>query len=134
MEDISPYTCIVEGCEQKHELFVTRAKWMKHILGHSPQYWRCQACSLPNKPPREFSSKELYLSHLREAYWKTISEYMYHDLAKDAARSGPTGISQCPLCNVDEPSDSGALFDHISRHIRSFSLLSLPLSHARLWA
>ncbi|KAG8406636.1 hypothetical protein J3458_020977 [Metarhizium acridum] len=131
-EDISPYTCIIEGCEQQDALFVTRAQWMKHILSHYPECWECQPCGFPGNPPRIFPSVQLFLNHTKEAHGHAVSEDQYPVLVAGAARPGPTDISDCPLCDFGGPADSGPLLDHIAEHLYSFSLLSLPCSQAHL--
>lgn len=126
MEDISPYTCIVDDCPHPDLLHRSRRAWMQHVERDHHQCWECLPCKTPERVPLLFSSVEELISHTRQVHNDSIKEDQYATLAAAASRIAPSGISQCPLCNETGTADSDALFDHIAEHVHSFSLYSLP--------
>lgn len=126
MQDVCPYTCIIEDCSNPDALYVTRSEWMKHVRKDHQQCWECLPCATPGKLPPIFPSVEGFLDHLRHVHGGTIGEGQYSTLLLDAARPAPSGISRCPLCDETAPADSDTLLEHIAEHLHSFALLSLP--------
>lgn len=126
MQDICPYTCILEECANPDTLFVTRNEWMEHFQKDHQRCWECLPCAMPGKPSIVFTSVKDLIDHTQQRHGNTISNDQYSTLLLNSARPAPTGISQCPLCDFTGPADSDPLLDHITEHLHSFSLRSLP--------
>jgi hypothetical protein len=126
MEDVCPYTCIIEDCSKPESLYSTRHAWMKHIREDHQQCWTCHFCAAPGKVPLLFPSIPRFLDHIRETHCDTTSEDQFSTLVSESQTPVPPGISRCPLCEETAPADSAVLLDHIAVHMHSFSLRSLP--------
>ncbi|KAF4954705.1 hypothetical protein FSARC_12035 [Fusarium sarcochroum] len=126
MEDICPYTCVIEGCPKPDVLYINRIDLTQHITDDHPRCWECLPCTTPGYVPLLFPSVEEFLSHTQQVHGTAITEDQYSPLVTAAARPAPAGISQCPLCDQTGTADSEDLLDHISEHVHSFSLSSLP--------
>jgi hypothetical protein len=63
MEDVCPYTCIIQDCSEEKTLYVTRNEWRKHVQKDHQKCWECLPCTTPGQVPVIFSSVEGFLSH-----------------------------------------------------------------------
>lgn len=126
MEDIAPYTCIIDDCPKPEVLYTRRLGWMQHVEKDHPHCWECVPCRTPGHAPLLFASVDDFLSHTRQLHGDSIAESQHETLVAASTRIVPLGISQCPLCDETGEGDADALFDHIAEHIHSFSLYSLP--------
>ncbi|RJE23880.1 hypothetical protein PHISCL_03792 [Aspergillus sclerotialis] len=128
-DDLSPYTCILPGCNEPEVLFATKENWRRHLLkGHSSvDYWVCFACGNGNI---QFHSEDAFVTHTRTKHSQSVEPGQIPLLTTVCRRSVPAEIRACPLCNwpKDEEgeADKDALLDHIAKGIHSFSLRALP--------
>ncbi|OQE06972.1 hypothetical protein PENVUL_c015G07415 [Penicillium vulpinum] len=126
-DDLSPYTCILAGCNQPDALFSTKEAWRQHMLnGHSSMtYWVCFACG----NGLQFNDRMAFEQHVKSIHTATITPDQIPVLVKLSKKTPPSEIRQCPLCNWAEEGfqvDKDVLLNHISKHIHSFSLRALP--------
>lgn len=126
MDDIRPYTCILDDCPSPEAMYRLRSDWTKHIEQDHSKSWQCQYCSTPGTVPRLFTTVETLTKHIRNSHADAVSDE--HIAAAIHTASGPTpfGVSGCPLCDTTGTSDSNMLFDHIAEHMHAFALQSLP--------
>ncbi|KAI9928489.1 hypothetical protein MW887_002534 [Aspergillus wentii] len=127
-DDLSPYTCILPGCNEPDVLFTTKETWRRHILTEhrSFDFWVCFACS----DNVQFYSEHDFIVHTTTAHASSIPQDQISLLTTVCKRSAPTEINSCPLCDWPEGQESEVdkdmLLDHIAREIHSFSLRALP--------
>ncbi|KAM0259353.1 hypothetical protein ACHAQJ_003385 [Trichoderma viride] len=69
---------------------------------------------------------EEYMEHMRDVHNTKLSDAKLRALANRNARSMPKLFPSCPLCGKDESEFGGRLTDHITGHLRSLALRSLP--------
>ncbi|KAK6359883.1 hypothetical protein TWF696_001012 [Orbilia brochopaga] len=122
VEDISPYTCIVEACPTPHLLFTTQKEWKKHIENDHPPQWQCPLCEDQDS---NFPLVGEIVAHFRSHHADELSKDSLATLLSGSAVHC-MGITECPLCTSSGPEDSPQLVDHVLRHVHDFSLRSLP--------
>lgn len=122
IEDLCPYTCIVQPCPTPDMLFMTRKAWEHHFYNDHLSRWRCQLCDEDKEP---FSSKEELTEHILAQHEQELSKYELSFLLS-TAEVLYMGIESCPLCSSYGPRDSTDLVDHVVRHAYEFALRALP--------
>jgi hypothetical protein len=127
LDDIRPYTCIIESCPRPELLYMHRSDWLQHIMHEHEKCWECQLCSAPDAPPNLFPTIEDFTQHAKDQHAAVIpKDLLDNSIIFAAERHVPFGINQCPLCDYTGVSDSDVLLDHIAEHILAFSMESLP--------
>ncbi|PYH91047.1 hypothetical protein BO71DRAFT_443436 [Aspergillus ellipticus CBS 707.79] len=126
-DDLSPYTCILAGCDQPDVHFNTKEAWKQHLLkDHSSMtYWICFACGNGAR----FYNKEAFVQHTRSSHAFSIQLDQVPAFVDICKKSTPTQISQCPLCEWPEEEvevEQNTLLSHIAKEVHSFSLRALP--------
>ncbi|KAI9042927.1 BAG family molecular chaperone regulator [Aspergillus affinis] len=126
-DDLSPYTCILTGCNQPDVLFNTKEAWKQHLLKDhgSMTYWICFACGNGAR----YYSKEHFIQHTRSSHASSIPSDQIPSLVDICKKSTPRQISHCPLCDWPDEGvevEKDALLNHIAKEIHSFSLRALP--------
>lgn len=121
MNDLDPYVCLFEECNEPDELYKHSENWLRHMHKHN-QNWLCRSRS-----HRElFLTREDYMQHVREAHNFKMGEEELLFLAKTNARKAEKLFTSCPLCGKSEVEVGGRLESHIAGHLRSLALKSLP--------
>ncbi|KAL7940990.1 hypothetical protein V8C42DRAFT_201489 [Trichoderma barbatum] len=118
--DSDPYVCLFEVCNEPDKLYNHGENWLRHMRQHC-QHWRCPSHR------KMFTTCEEYLEHMREIHNNKLSDSKLRTLAKRSARSVSNMFSSCPLCGKDAIPAGGRLEDHITGHLRSLALMSLPI-------
>ncbi|KAK8004772.1 D-serine dehydratase [Apiospora arundinis] len=126
MDDIRPYTCILDDCSSPETLYMLRSDWTRHIENDHRKSWQCLHCSTPGTVPRLFTTIEMLTQHIRGTHSEVVLEEHIAAVVSASLRPAPFGVSRCPLCDTSGTSDSDILFDHIAEHIHAFALQSLP--------
>ncbi|KAL5088982.1 hypothetical protein Trisim1_012462 [Trichoderma cf. simile WF8] len=119
--DLDPYVCLFEECDQPDELYQHREDWISHMHQHN-RYWRCSF----HGELGLFSTGEEYMQHIRDIHDPELSDSKLRALAKRNARGMPKLFTSCPLCGKDQSVTGSRLMDHIAGHLRSLALKSLP--------
>ncbi|KAJ4285970.1 hypothetical protein N0V90_013536 [Kalmusia sp. IMI 367209] len=123
--DIRPYTCIVENCPKPYQLYITRDEWREHVLRDHQPKWRCSCCT-GTRPV--FQSERSFMIHLDDEHESELVNISNKDFNRIVSMSTirPFGITSCPLCNEQGPTDSPLLIEHVLEHIYNFSMYALP--------
>jgi hypothetical protein len=116
--DLDPYVCLFERCDQPEELYSHSDQWLKHMNDHA-WIW---CCTSHRDVP--LSTRDEYISHMREAHNTTLTDTQLRVMADRSGRRRGTLFKSCPLCGLDGLDDR--LNDHIVGHLRSLALKSLP--------
>ncbi|SPN99565.1 uncharacterized protein DNG_02417 [Cephalotrichum gorgonifer] len=119
--DLDPYVCLFEDCDKPDELYTHSEGWLSHLHQHG-QHWLCSS----HRQLGRLRTREEYIQHLRETHGANLSDAQLHALASRSARKTVNLFPSCPLCGQDETNVEGRLEDHITGHLRSLALKSLP--------
>ncbi|KAI0459790.1 hypothetical protein F5B21DRAFT_454210 [Xylaria acuta] len=134
-QDLMPYTCIFDDCEQPEELFQSSEEWKTHLsTEHSETHWVCSVCPTGSDPGPDdevlFETKEDWKEHATSAHPSIFPLNQLEDLASMSEKTSLPSIP-CPLCLHFDPSEADP-YDHIASHIHEFALRALPWeSHDR---
>jgi hypothetical protein len=119
--DLDPYVCLFENCDEADKLYKHSEQWLSHMHQHS-QRWRCSS----HRELDPFPTQEEYMQHMREAHYFNLGEKKLLILANRNARKTTKLFTSCPLCGESETEEHGRLENHITGHLRSLALKSLP--------
>ncbi|KAL6796176.1 hypothetical protein GGI42DRAFT_331043 [Trichoderma sp. SZMC 28013] len=122
--DLDPYLCLFEECSEPDELYKHSEKWLSHMHQHI-QRWRCPS----HRELGLFPTCESYMQHVRDVHDTKINDNKLRALANRNARSLPKLFLSCPLCGKDESEINTPLADHITGHLRSLAIMSLPIHY-----
>ncbi|KAI8951383.1 hypothetical protein F4801DRAFT_578590 [Xylaria longipes] len=128
-QDLMPYTCIFDDCEQLEELFQSSEEWKTHLSAkHSETHWVCSVCPTGSDPGLDdevlFETKEGWKEHAISTHPSIFPLNQLEDLASMSEKTSLPSIP-CPLCLHFDPSEADP-YDHIASHVREFALRSLP--------
>lgn len=123
--DLDPYVCLFEDCDQPDMLFTHGDEWRSHMKEHC-RFWRCNS----HREMGSFSTGEEYMNHIQATHnTNTLSNTQLRALASRSARKVAKLFSMCPLCGKEDSTAEGPLDSHIAGHLRSLALKSLPSYH-----
>ncbi|KAK6449041.1 hypothetical protein FP744_10005291 [Trichoderma asperellum] len=122
VNDLDPYVCLFEKCNEPNKLYKHRRKWLSHMHQHI-QHWRCPS----HRELDPFLTREEYMQHMREAHKIKLGENKLLLLANRSARKPTQLFLSCPLCGGRDAEVDGPLEDHIIGHLRSLAIKSLPI-------
>ncbi|KAH6989087.1 hypothetical protein BKA56DRAFT_247869 [Ilyonectria sp. MPI-CAGE-AT-0026] len=122
VEDLLPYTCIIEECPVPNLLFSTRKEWEGHVKADHRVQWHCPLCE---EHDLVFQAEEEIVNHLEAQHPDDVRDLTLSTLLP-WSRTQHTGIASCPLCSSFGREDSPEIVDHILRHVYEFSLRALP--------
>ncbi|KAJ5718314.1 hypothetical protein N7488_003960 [Penicillium malachiteum] len=127
-DDLSPYSCVIPGCDKPSVLFGGKDTWRDHILrDHSSlTYWVCFACN----DGRRFNSEPDFVEHTKLSHATSVPYDQIPVLVDLCKVTAPVEIHRCPLCNWPSEEEGevekSVLLDHIAKELHAFSLRSLP--------
>ncbi|KAL6364387.1 hypothetical protein LRP88_01787 [Fusarium phalaenopsidis] len=119
--DLDPYVCLFEDCDQPDVLYAHSDEWLSHLHQHS-KVWRCSS----HREMGPFSTLEDYMKHMREVHDTKLSDRQLRVVANRNSRKTTKLFPSCPLCGREESEVDGRLEDHLAGHLRSLALKSLP--------
>ncbi|KAL6819917.1 hypothetical protein V8C40DRAFT_251957 [Trichoderma camerunense] len=122
--DLDPYVCLFEDCSEPDELYKHSEKWLSHMQQHI-QRWRCPS----HRELGLFLTSDGYIQHMRDVHDTKLNDSKLRALANRNARSLPKLFVSCPLCGKDESEIDTRLTDHITGHLRSLAIMSLPVHY-----
>ncbi|RSL48779.1 hypothetical protein CEP53_009416 [Fusarium sp. AF-6] len=128
VEDLSPYVCVYENCDNADAMYVTTVEWKQHIKdAHSRARWICDPCWLGSDSHEqfEFDTQQEWHHHTVTEHGDEVDENDLSDLAELSQRTGVPPIA-CPLCYEDAALQHPETDKHLAEHIHSFALKSLP--------
>ncbi|KAJ4172036.1 hypothetical protein NW754_007634 [Fusarium falciforme] len=119
--DLDPYVCLFEDCDQPDVLYTHSDEWLGHLHQHG-KVWRCSS----HREMGPFSTLEDYMKHMREVHDTKLSDRQLRVVANRNSRKTTKLFPSCPLCGREESEVDGRLEDHLAGHLRSLALKSLP--------
>lgn len=84
--------------------------------------WRCSA----HPELSLFTHRDDYIQHIRDMHSSALNDAQIRALANKNSRKKQPLFPSCPLCGDDEKDVRGRMEDHITGHLRSLALKSLP--------
>ncbi|KAM0546754.1 hypothetical protein ACHAPJ_010682 [Fusarium lateritium] len=128
IEDLGPYTCIYPECDDPDNMYTITDEWKKHIeRSHSVVRWICDTCWMDSETPEdfEFDSEDTWMAHAKSEHGGEFDDTDLPDLMEESRRTVAPPVA-CPLCFGDELLLSPERDKHLSEHLLSFALQSLP--------
>ncbi|KAH7305787.1 hypothetical protein B0I35DRAFT_108670 [Stachybotrys elegans] len=122
IEDLLPYTCVIEECPAQTPLFSTRKEWEAHVEAEHGVQWRCPLCE---ENDLIFETEEGITHHLEAEHQDDVRELTLETLLP-WSEIRRMGIASCPLCSSFGREDSPEIIHHVLRHVYEFSLRALP--------
>ncbi|KGO36167.1 hypothetical protein PEX1_083240 [Penicillium expansum] len=113
-QDIKPYVCISENCEQIPSYFVKIQEWKVHMQTiHTPQWiryihnplsWKCPEPECHSTSTIEFASEkeaqESLINHMKQEHFELDEDELHH-LASVSIIPKPRAVDICPICGDD---------------------------------
>ncbi|KAJ6443904.1 protein phosphatase-1 [Purpureocillium lavendulum] len=120
--DLDSYVCLFEECDEAEKLWTHSEAWLKHMRKHA-QRWRCPAKSHRDQ---QFETQEAFRAHLVEDHKKIYTDAELAMLINRSRKASEPLFSSYPLCGETAEQAPGKLEQHITGHLRSLALKSLP--------
>jgi hypothetical protein len=132
-QDIVPYTCIIESCDNPDEMYLTAESLLAHTLErHSLFRWVCDHCTMAASTDtgatysnQHFASAKEWMEHVAKYHGDSATADERIVLAELSKRPMLLPLD-CPLCPFAIETISDKIDDHILLHLHEFSLLALP--------
>ncbi|KAK7424539.1 hypothetical protein QQX98_000504 [Neonectria punicea] len=122
VEDLLPYTCIIEDCPAPNLLFATRKEWDAHVKTSHRVQWHCPLCE---ESDLMYQDEKEIVHHFESQHQDDVRDLTLSTLLP-WSETQHMGITSCPLCSSFGREDSPEIVDHALRHIYEFSLRALP--------
>jgi len=120
LQDLQPYICTYNECEDRDRLFNSRTAWLEHErLGHR-RVWLCFEHTEP-----KFWSKVALQHHLESEHGNNITETQIQDLVEVSELSVEDTRTACPFCLLEGPFPKG-FKNHMAFHMWKFAAFSVP--------
>ncbi|KAK3329199.1 hypothetical protein B0H66DRAFT_16416 [Apodospora peruviana] len=138
-DDILPYVCIFEECEQADEFYATSDEWYTHMRNnHATTRWPCDICAPPTPNHDVGSSSNNRQGNDEAVLFETDAEWMSHvssehqhafpspqiPVLAELARRRVLLPLVCPLCGGGGDTEDDN--NHVASHLHEFALRSLP--------
>lgn len=125
VQDIVPYSCIMDDCDIPDEMYLTVESLLGHMLEkHSVIRWTCDYCAYGSNDSKESTAEE-WESHIAAKHGDIIPVSQRAILAELNKRP-MIGPLSCPLCQFTTQSMDTKIDDHILQHLHEFALRALP--------
>lgn len=118
---MDPYICLFEDCPHPDKLYSHSEEWRDHLHEHA-KFWQC----LSHPELGAFSTRDEFIQHIRDVHNSNLSDAQLRILANRNGKKKQNLFSSCPLCGQDANEIEGDLEHHITGHLRSLALKSLP--------
>ncbi|EGX48305.1 hypothetical protein AOL_s00080g430 [Orbilia oligospora ATCC 24927] len=133
VQDIIPYSCIIDGCDTPDEMYTTAERLLTHMLEkHSTARWTCSYCvyskginGLSDTEPNWFDTAQEWDLHMAANHGEIVPSNQRDTLA-ELNKELTIGPLSCPLCEFTTDSADTKVDNHILQHLHEFSLRALP--------
>ncbi|KAF3297187.1 hypothetical protein TWF132_008542 [Orbilia oligospora] len=133
VQDIIPYSCIIDDCDTPDEMYTTAERLLTHMLEkHSTARWTCSYCvyskginGLSDKEPSWFDTAQEWDLHMAANHGDIVPPNQRDTLA-ELNKELTIGPLSCPLCEFTTHSADTKVDNHILQHLHEFSLRALP--------
>ena len=146
LNDLEPYVCVFEDCNDAHRLFRDRAAWLSHMKESHTKQWTCTAAG---HKLCIFETEQDFEDHMRSDHAAGFKESQLPWLKKRSQGPAASTFASCPLCGYEpaeekinalinaKGSDSKQKYErrkivsenvvsHIALHLQAISLKALP--------
>ncbi|KAF2474226.1 uncharacterized protein BDR25DRAFT_385695 [Lindgomyces ingoldianus] len=119
LQDLQPYVCTYEDCENPDQLLRSRREWAEHEASHR-KVWRC-----PEHTTAIYKSKLGLEDHLRRKHSDSFPEHQLTSIIKVSETSTIDLRQKCPICFAQADMEGG-LQNHIANHLERLASFALP--------
>lgn len=139
MQDLAPYFCLVQDCEQPRQTFRSSEEWLDHTKrAHARSVWTCQICHEPGTENRIgiFDKIEEFVQHEEQFHSSSIKPGEIAFVAETSCHKEMPIFDNCLFCGfipaayVDEVQNAACqkeIREHMCKtHMQYFALASLP--------
>ncbi|KAF3172082.1 hypothetical protein TWF788_009525 [Orbilia oligospora] len=133
VQDIIPYSCVIDDCDTPDEMYTTAERLLTHMLEkHSTARWTCSYCvyskginGLSDREPSWFDTAQEWDLHMTANHGDIVPPNQRDTLA-ELNKELAIGPLSCPLCEFTTDSADTKVDNHILQHLHEFSLRALP--------
>lgn len=119
IQDLSPYICTYETCDERNQTYSSRREWEAHEATHR-KVWRC-----PQHSDAAFRSPVSLKMHFQQEHSaESFSEVQLSSLIS-ASTTSIEDSRACPICLVDS-STLPNFRSHLANHLERIAVFSLP--------
>jgi hypothetical protein len=146
LNDLEPYVCVFEDCNDAHRLFRDRTVWLSHMQETHTKQWTCTAAG---HKLRIFETEQGFEDHMRFDHEGGFKESQLPWYKKRSQGPSVSTFSACPLCGYEpakekimaltaaKVSDSNQKYErdkaisedisrHVALHLHAISVKALP--------
>ncbi|PMD20214.1 hypothetical protein NA56DRAFT_574238, partial [Hyaloscypha hepaticicola] len=98
LNDLEPYVCLFEDCNDAHRLFRDRAAWLSHMQETHTKQWTCTAAG---HKPCVFETEQDFEHHMRVDHAASFKESQLPWYKKRSQGPAASTFSACPLCGYE---------------------------------
>ncbi|XTI84220.1 hypothetical protein V2W45_1366184 [Cenococcum geophilum] len=119
LQDLQPYICTYEKCEERDHLFSSRIAWLEHERLSHRRTWQCF-----EHAESKFWSKAALQHHLESEHGNDITETQIQNLVEVSELSVAETRITCPFCLLGAPFRKG-FENHMAFHMQMFAAFSV---------
>jgi hypothetical protein len=146
LNDLEPYVCVFEECNDAHRLFRDRAAWLSHMQETHTKQWTCTAAG---HRLCIFETEQGFEDHMRFDHAAGFKESQMPWYKKRSQGPAASTFTACPLCGYEtaeerintlinaKGSDSKQNYErrkvisediakHVALHLQAISMKALP--------
>jgi hypothetical protein len=146
LNDLEPYVCVFEDCNDAHRLFRDRAAWLSHMQETHTKQWTCTAAG---HKLCVFETEQGFEDHMRVDHAAGFKESQLPWYKKRSQGPAASTFSACPLCGYEPTKEkintltnakgsdnkqeyerskiiSEDIVKHLAGHLQEISMRALP--------
>jgi hypothetical protein len=146
LNDLEPYVCVFEDCNDAHRLFRDRAAWLSHMQETHTKQWTCTAAG---HKLCVFETEQGFEDHMRVDHAAGFKESQLPWYKKRSQGPAASTFSACPLCGYEPTKEkintltnakgsdkkqkyerskiiSEDIVKHLAGHLQEISMKALP--------
>lgn len=146
LNDLEPYVCLFEDCNDAHRLFRDRAAWLSHMQETHTKQWTCTAAG---HKLCVFETEQDFEHHMRVDHAASFKESQLPWYKKRSQGPAASTFSACPLCGYEPAEEklntltkakgsdnkpkyeqskriSEEIVKHLAAHLQAISMKALP--------
>jgi hypothetical protein len=119
IQDLQPYICTYEYCEDGDHLYSSRREWQEHERAFHRQVWQCF-----KHASAKFTDRSALQQHLQAQHDHEATERQIESLLEESKASVVDNRSQCPFCNSFGPFER-SLEEHMAAHMERLATFAI---------
>ncbi|MCJ1307424.1 hypothetical protein MMC25_001070 [Agyrium rufum] len=146
LNDLEPYVCVFENCNDSHRLFRDRVAWLSHMQETHTKQWTCTAAG---HKVCVFENEQDFEDHMRISHAAGFKESQLPWYKKRSQGPAASTFTACPLCGYEPAEEkinalnnvrgskdkqkcqrsniiSEDIVKHLAGHLQAISMKALP--------